>query len=547
MENDSFTFNSEDSPVMVSPVMVSPEVELDIDSFICLRESRIRNGTATSSSDVGPQAIVDSMREGLTVTEGVANGGVAGNEGKSKDQYMNQEVVPDMRIRGAYTAPLSPTEVFTVPQHAVPGPLNYCELDIKGVAPQQPQTLLIGDGEDVESAVTISHTHPDARGYCDINVTTMEDKATPSKEPPSNDAPNEELPRNDAPSKETPNIASAGGSSEEDEAGYTLVNTSNPTRVKAAASAVIATPTNQGFDSTDAGPSDPPARVTLKTPKPSAKPTRPSEVHSRTPSCDTLGSEGSQETPREASSMDANTPTTPTSNEVLSAANQKAGPVRRRAPPPPPAAVRNQLEDILNSGLCTLPRSPRKSERTNPPPPPPSFTRRKSEELLKPQNLPPLPMEPPPLSPDHTPLPVAQNGQSVETTNSPGLRQKFMGFLKKPGMEFRQSSRRKKKQQQQQREELTQSMVVPSSTMSLSRNIHAKQFSYDREDSSEGLSDFGVYSVITEKDTAKILESVSSGKTDKREGGDDEEGDKDDVSYLVILYEQASNFAPCPS
>ena len=84
---------------------------------------------------------------------------------------------------------LTPSDVFTVPQHAVPGHLGYCDVDtiraVKNVSSEHqiPAVALTlgeregeGEGDDSGTFVVQPHSYPDSRGYCDIEI---QDKPVP--------------------------------------------------------------------------------------------------------------------------------------------------------------------------------------------------------------------------------------------------------------------------------------------------------------------------------------------------------------------------------
>ena len=93
---------------------------------------------------------------------------------------------------------LTPSDVFTVPQHAVPGHLGYCDIHmshtVKNVPGehQVPAVVLAqskhldeeeegggggGEGDDSGTFVVQPHAYPDSQGYCDIEI---KQKPTPS-------------------------------------------------------------------------------------------------------------------------------------------------------------------------------------------------------------------------------------------------------------------------------------------------------------------------------------------------------------------------------
>ena len=83
---------------------------------------------------------------------------------------------------------LTPSDIFTVPQHAIPGHLDYCDIDVSrtgknissgehqipAIALAQSQHLGEGGGEgggdDSGTFVVQPHAYPDSHGYCDIEL-----------------------------------------------------------------------------------------------------------------------------------------------------------------------------------------------------------------------------------------------------------------------------------------------------------------------------------------------------------------------------------------
>ena len=214
------------SPSPSPTVKGSAMVEVDIDQMIrTLQEPRKSSLFGTGSeSRYENQSIADQQRpngslladlQAATAESAVLNGGGGGEkEEEEEDPYRNQTVVDAARSQtrnsleseresgissmqsyenqevapleadalpggGSYTVPLSPSEVFTVPQHAVVGPRNYCAMDVTAVsAAFSPQ------GDEVrgqEDGNVVHAVHPDVQGYCDINIASK--VATP---PPSN-------------------------------------------------------------------------------------------------------------------------------------------------------------------------------------------------------------------------------------------------------------------------------------------------------------------------------------------------------------------------
>lgn len=99
---------------------------------------------------------------------------------------------------------LTPSDIFTVPQHAVPGHLGYCDIDVshaaKSVSSEHQQVPPIalarsqqvdgggeggreGQGDDSGTFVVQPHTYPDAQGYCDIEVQENPSHSTEATQP----------------------------------------------------------------------------------------------------------------------------------------------------------------------------------------------------------------------------------------------------------------------------------------------------------------------------------------------------------------------------
>ena len=419
------------------------------------------------------------------------------------DSYENQEVAPVSTQPGeTYIVPLSPSETFTVPQHAVPGPLNYCEMDISDIPIVLSETSLTASGE--VGVVANTHGQTDAQGYCHIDVLS----------PP-------EISK--VPGPESEGGVKVGGGGEEEE-GYALVpSKGEPLKLPAVSDDAPSTNTDDiaGQDL----PTKPPRKPPPKPPRPPS-----SDIHSRTPSSDATGFEGSGEQQAPGGDFQVSVETTlssaatggsrtPPSRYKASRSNTQK---RRRAPPPPPAASKS---NVISSGLCTLPRSSPSHLRATAKPPLPT-SRRKSEDPLS--NSPvhkQFPQEPAPppasLDPKRATLPVNSKPTIVESASSPGLKKKFKGLLKMPaGL---RSSKRRNKKQNEKEEELSQSLsLAPASSKSLPRSAFSQgQPSFEAEEDDEELG--GIYSTINETLPAGSSLAVKGGRGKREEEQEEEE------------------------
>ena len=456
----------------------------------------------------------------------------------------------------SYTVPLSPTEVFTVPQHAVPGPFNYCGVDI---------AVSSGDINvvDDEEGIVPIRVFPDSRGYCDVNVKCEDDEGNNQDEMSDNDPTKKNVysqysvitsDLTDTDSNQPANSGEVNGVKTDNQTvmyklgmqdckGYSEVTRCEPIldsptgqmeaenschdnvpETTPSGNAIV--PNHPSFESSS-GYTEIEVRENLSV--------RPSNRH-RTQSS------GSQKISNDlVKSMEI-----PGYSEVFTPPPQKPKRTkrrnnqdvsRRRVPPPPPIKVSvddnmspskkpTPFEGVVNSGLCTLPRSKPNSgvsKSLKPPPPPVPFAKKKSDEMQgkPPQSAVRLPILP--LSPQVKP----QSPEESANVNSPGLKKKFFGLLKMPvmgGAELRRSIKRKKKTKEEGKEDLTQgSSFSHSSTVNMTKNLHVKQQSFDDE-----YDESGMYSVIPEGVSRSVIpEGVSRGMVESIDT---------DVSLLSLLH-----------
>ncbi len=544
------------SPTMILP-QISPMVEVNIDQLLQRAQERRKASLFASDapenqakreqdeetngdSPVVPyenQTVIDASRRQIADSLESENDSVISNS----QSYENQEVAPldagDLLLSGgAYTVPLSPSETFTVPQHAVVGPRNYCAMDLSGTSPVFHTPCTREEGGEEGNVPLGSHTvYPDSRGYCDINVgnrgNSSNSSSTHDLAPEDGYALVPALSNGSASSL----TESGGGGGGGGGAGGSGSITVTPSGSAALQDPVTGYCLIQEPSSPASSPKHPPPPPATRSPKLSTKSSSLDSPKSRTPSCSDAqeGVESPQETSAKCRKIFDATPTTSSGPaHAKPRSGSGAGGRRRAPPPPPPPGGAAKPPGPISSGLCTLPRSsgsgmrvvggakkpdPPRTQRPPPPAPTPfsSTPRQKStEEVAKKPTPPSAPLMQLP--------PVPQ-----EPASSPGLKQKFIGFLKKP--ELRASKRKKRKEQQQQQKkagkaELTQSMqaMPPAFSMSLPRNIHTKQLSYDDQEE-EDVEFEGIYSVITQA-AMDDEEDVGSkaGQSGRTEEGEEE-------------------------
>ena len=223
----------------------SPKIELDIDHITRvgsalvdnelenMAEALYDNQTVVNAVSLGDntspeqqkrasrtsyenQVVVDAVQQGdswngaadgtMEIQQGdgmlVSTGGV-GSQGsleqnlRQNNQETEMEVCEGDRVMESETdacAKLTPSDVFTVPQHAVPGHLGYIDVDVirtvKNASDehQVPAAALAqrqhldeegggrgggggeGEGDDSGTFVVQPHAYPDSQGYCDIEI-----------------------------------------------------------------------------------------------------------------------------------------------------------------------------------------------------------------------------------------------------------------------------------------------------------------------------------------------------------------------------------------
>ena len=224
---------SHDSHVTGVPVS-SPKVELDIDHITrvggALADYDLQNmaealydnqmvvdavslggdSTSTSSSEQQKRAsrtsyenqvVVDMVQSGNNRNSGAADGTMEGDDGSqgSREQNLHRtshgaemEVSENGIVESANggddaCTKLTPSDVFTVPQHAVPGHLGYCDVNVghavKNASSSEHQAIALAqnqhldEGETKEGQIVDSgtfvvqpHAYPDSHGYCDIEI-----------------------------------------------------------------------------------------------------------------------------------------------------------------------------------------------------------------------------------------------------------------------------------------------------------------------------------------------------------------------------------------
>ena len=365
-------------------------------------------------------------------------------------------------------AMLSPSEYFTVPQHAVPGRLGYCDVSKidhsdqqQGSNPPQLAVLVQNENntiEDADGTFTVPpHSYPDPQGYCDIDI----------QEPPSSSSHSSSSVRvsmtSTASSRDSTTVTSttAGAGVVDadlvtDARGYCDIDIQTPPPSPSSRGGNAGLP--QGTSTGEEFPTD--ARgycdIDVQSPPPriSHEYELVPETVKRTPGSNSSpGSKGPplpSTKPKPSSTTHDKTAqeeSGKTSSTVASPSNKggvtpKRPTPRRRAPPPPPvksktveepagnspqlSPIRKEL--VISTGLATIPRSP----KTSPPKPPPPFSgssspilsRKLSPMVTRKQDtkLSPLPPIPPPSSPT---VP-----STSEPSQSGGKKKKFKGLFK---------------------------------------------------------------------------------------------------------------------
>ena len=233
---------SHDSHVTGGVHVSSPKVELDIDHITqvgsVLADYDLENmaealydnqmvvdavslgGDSTSSPEQQKRAsrtsyenqvVVDVVQLGNNRNSGAADGAMEVQQGGDGGQEQNlhrtsqgaemevsengeggDQIMESANGGDDACTKLTPSDVFTVPQHAVPGHLGYCDINVShavknasssehqvhvpaAVARAQNQCLdeeEIKEGQGVDSGTFViqPHAYPDSQGYCDIEI-----------------------------------------------------------------------------------------------------------------------------------------------------------------------------------------------------------------------------------------------------------------------------------------------------------------------------------------------------------------------------------------
>ncbi len=524
---------------------------------------------STSLSSYENQKVVDAVHERNMSMDNSGDGGDdsddsggmrEGSEGadipSENLQYKNQDILGDIGIPGTigpYSVPLSPSEVFTVPQHAIPGPLNYCQVDVPPPRHLPPGTE---DGNDAattsksesEFVVATSQIYPDNQGYFDVNISSSpsssplhckdpgeKPKRVAPPPPPSGAKPKGQhpLPKEEGiynpsyqphatlgnadaeVSVEDIDIEICNGSGDDDVP-------SSPTVVDTLESLAQNRKPFNGYSEIDILPeiSNPSSSLKSrdsKLPSPPPPPLPPpfgvgeNVSHSQSSSQDSHRTESfvSSGKTLEVSGVE-DAPKKPKNSPRTKPSGVKTLP-RRRPPPPPPVKVTSygddalspkrtpptQLDGVVNSGLCTLSRTSQNAykkqqmqQKSSKPVPSP---KKKSEDIN------PSPPVRQGLSAS-VPSPIPQNSATTTTTTTaaasttPGLTKRFIGLLKK-----RPSKRGKGGRHGSIEEDFTKSLSSPSSPpispISSSLGKNQDSFDIELEDDSD---EFGIYSTIPE-------------------------------------------------
>ena len=151
------SFDDDDDSEAIEDVRTvqSPKVELDIDHIVRIRSALDNADTAQDMSELRKK----KRYENQMVIDSVAQ------EYESKGESSQPEYV-DPNVA------LSSPDMFTVPQHAVPGPLGYCAIDVcSSVQPSPESSDIVGAGVVKGDKVEVHHhSYPNAEGYCDLGV-----------------------------------------------------------------------------------------------------------------------------------------------------------------------------------------------------------------------------------------------------------------------------------------------------------------------------------------------------------------------------------------
>ena len=559
-------------------VIGSPKVEIDVDQLVEMRRKSLamektkENGEEDLSSEANRDGSRSELNEDKRHSYENQSVKVSSPEYEATPakghSYENQEVsvadseelsVPPTPKEtdaaagvGSYTSTLSPSECFTVPQHAIPGPHNYCEIDVDAVSSSSlvtsPHTALVGESGD--AIVPSSNLYPNAQGYFDLNI--VEDKT-------------EEVQNGD----ESPHTRAGGEEQAEDSSFKPEENASGAPDNRGSVSSL-----HGQSDSLTNGLLDTSHNEELATPcTPEALPTSTADASLVTSSNTSLSTtaegandDGGRGNLRARSSSSPRTRGGKTVDGGKQYGPRRTLSAKRRPPPPPPppstprpalpSEISNSFDDTsssnvtsptrsaLRTGLCTLPRAkrtgggaPPRSARPPPPPvpyntqkktrgqpPPPPTTTPAGGESVPPSNRPPSPTSPPSSASSITSSGGGGGGNglylgppqglvsSSELSTQPGLKKKLMGFFKmsasEEGQDFsRQSSfRRSKKKSKAKKEargaEIEDSGWSNSVTKTLPRNMGSKVHTdFSAKKNVEEDLEFGIYSTIP--DTTK--------------------------------------------
>ena len=144
---------TEEQPTIPMPrQVISPKVEIDIDLMNQIKTAIDGRDEPVDEEDTyGNQLIIEAVQP----------------------VSINNDVIDDSK-KGLI---LSSPDMFTVPQHAVPGPLGYCVLDLNPSEHHQTyEDELINPGAGVVEGdrITVKHnSYPNAEGYCDIAMGSL--------------------------------------------------------------------------------------------------------------------------------------------------------------------------------------------------------------------------------------------------------------------------------------------------------------------------------------------------------------------------------------
>ena len=548
--------------------VMSPKIELDIDHIMQVGSALMKQGVEEKESLYNNQSIVEAMnpesvssvpRPSSGVSDGAAssNGSVTDlasqKRGSKSSGYENQLVIDAVQTYGmeeesaqqkdeedkmdvdglgdegnqvamdesvpcgdkepTCTA-LSPSEIFTVPQHAVPGHLGYCDIGVTKTedgermhfefSSQTEHAAPEVEGDDNGTFTVKPHSYPDPHGYCDIEI---------QEPPPASVAGSGVVEENAVADVRGSDVQHPSTTEVTDAQGYCDIDIKTPPTRSHEYEVVPETTKQKMLSSAPPGMAPPPRR----------------KMSSKSHDQDG-GSKASGDTPK-------GTP-------------PKRPPPRRRAPPPPPAKSKTVEEQtpnsspakkelVLSTGLATLPRSPRK-QAPKPPPPfssgnSPLLSRKKSPRVGKKLDtkLPPLPMT----SPLSSPLPPG-SPKDWDTTESPqsggGIKKKFKGFFKgkqssdkasdggsgangnNSGGFGRRASWRKKKgapplqDVEAQLSSSAKAKSLPGHARLQTQPVQPLQFQISYDADQEDDDEFGIYSTINEN---KLKQPMSAGPT----------------------------------